>query len=28
LQTAHDFVPTLILAANNMVGEIDRRDWL
>ena len=28
LQTAHDFVPTLILAANNMVGEIDRRGWL
>jgi hypothetical protein len=27
LKTGHDFVPALIDAANNMIAEIERRDW-
>lgn len=27
LQTGHDFVPTLIAAANKMIAEIERRGW-
>ena len=27
LQTGHDFVPSWIDAANNMIAEIERRDW-
>ena len=27
LNTGHDFVPALIDAANNMIAEIERRDW-
>lgn len=27
LQTGHDFVPTLIVAANKMIAEIERRGW-
>jgi uncharacterized protein with HEPN domain len=28
LQTGHDFVPTLIVAANKMIAEIERRGWV
>jgi len=27
LQTGHDFVPTLIITANKMIAEIERRGW-
>lgn len=27
LQTGHDFVPSLIAAANRLMAEIERRDW-
>jgi len=27
LQTGHDFVPSLINAANSLMAEIERRDW-